>query len=478
MRQGLVEKTKDRLWHFKTYQDCFKNNHALTWALAHVNSKEYIAVNVLNQLIDFGLLCHVVDPSKKFRVGDTRTLYFRMVHDVLDGDISQEVLEEEEAQHRISLNNSDVTLKTQSPMINVNMRSRLEKNITADMQTKLENVDHVLQETVQELNAVHGKLEIVHQEVISLVSLQLSMMAVVLLLYIYIMFALVPSVPGMSWFSIPGLLAAVILILSTKSGMACVLMWSQLDGRIVPTETSTDDESTVANDARNSLSFERQSASSRVVGTILSKSMIGANSFQREGSQEKIKKQIFMRDSYSLPDVKTWPNRPILICANSPVSPNFKVPDYGLGPCPLGTPFKFSSELFEGKCLIRIKASKSDDPDGDAEYFSGKKRIFQSIVQGRFKEEVRVSEVLTGHEFGRPLKNLPHPWVLKTASNFIAKIASGANVVVHTDQPKVEAILAGTSQVMRGGKLSAAVIPWTLLDEDLFDQCEIGNSLL
>lgn len=99
-----------------------------------------------------------------------------------------------------------------------------------------------------------------------------------------------------------------------------------------------------------------------------------------------------------------------------------------------------------------------------------------NTCSGRFKEEVLASDVLTGHEFSRPLKNLPHPFVLKTATNFIGKvresayrsvagrsssarvsprklppkIAQGSNIVVHTDQPHMDAILMSTSQVVRG----------------------------
>jgi hypothetical protein len=63
---------------------------------------------------------------------------------------------------------------------------------------------------------------------------------------------------------------------------------------------------------------------------------------------------------------------------------------------------------------------------------------------------VNVADVLTGHEFTRPLKNLPHPWVLKTATNFIGKVSPGARIEAHTDQPFVEAILGGSSQIIRG----------------------------
>ena len=156
-----------------------------------------------------------------------------------------------------------------------------------------------------------------------------------------------------------------------------------------------------------------------------------------------------MREAYSLPDL--WPHRPLLICANSAASPSLKVLDHDvLDACPLGVPFQFSSELFEGTCLIRLKGTNSDDPDGDTEYFAGRKRIFQSVVQGRFKEEVSVADVLTGHEFGKPLKNLPHPFILKTATNFIGKVSPGANIAAHTDQPFVEVPLGSSSQIVRG----------------------------
>jgi hypothetical protein len=120
------------------------------------------------------------------------------------------------------------------------------------------------------------------------------------------------------------------------------------------------------------------------------------------------------------------------------------------GPLPLGVPFKFSSALFEGTCLIRVKGSKSDAPEDDATYFSGRKRIFQSIVQGRFKEEVKVSDVMTGHEFARPLKNLPHPILLKTATNLLSKISPGMSILVHTDQPHIKSSLMETTQIFRG----------------------------
>ena len=53
--------------------------------------------------------------------------------------------------------------------------------------------------------------------------------------------------------------------------------------------------------------------------------------------------------------------------------------------CPLGVPFLFSSELFEGTCLIRLRGTDDDNPEGKAAYFAGRKRTFQGVAQGRFK---------------------------------------------------------------------------------------------
>lgn len=82
-------------------------------------------------------------------------------------------------------------------------------------------------------------------------------------------------------------------------------------------------------------------------------------------------------------------------------------------------------------------------------YFDGRRRLFQTIVQGRFKESLPVSSVLTGHEFVKPLKNLPHQWILKAATNLIGKLAPGSEIRVHGDHPTMLAPLAGTSQAVR-----------------------------
>ena len=449
LNQGLQRHTKDRMYRFKSYKSCFKHSHALTWALENIDADERVAVSRLNELIDWGMVTHVVDPEKRFRVNECRTLYFRIVQ----GALNEEQLMHNDYCERIVAYDSLANGKQIADISSSNI-SRLMSDKMHEMQSKLDGLDHVLEQTVKELNMTNGQLELMHQKVCTLLSQQISLLIAVVLLFIYVMLQAAPSyISNNKWFNQPGILAALLMVLLGRCSFIFINARSLLDCTKIVLDAVTDEESTSGESTLSSIVKPRTKTPSFTkavterFGSVVSKKSSQSLVAARE------KSVILMRESYSLPDIETWPHRPLLICVNTPVSINIKVPTYGLGPCPLGKPFEFSSDLFEGTCLIRIKESNSDDVHGDTDYFSGRKRIFQCVVQGRFKEDgLRVSDVLTGHEFGRPLKNLPHPWILRTASNFIGRVAPGSNVVVHTDQPMVEAILAGTSQAIRGGE--------------------------
>mmetsp|Transcript_32393 Transcript_32393/g.69938 ORF Transcript_32393/g.69938 Transcript_32393/m.69938 type:complete len:660 (-) Transcript_32393:76-2055(-) len=489
MRSDLRPHTKDRKWHFKSYPNCFKATHALSWAVDNMHSEEGIAVERLNQLADFGYIVHVVDPTKRFRVGETKTLYFRMASDAIFSRVELEEKgngsssfsaspgkEMELIRDKGKFGITTTTTTTTQP-IGGEFGSRMnsvrrvnDNNANADaiqLQQQLDNVNRTLQQAVKDLNNTRGKLEVVHQEVLGLVSQQISTFIMIFLMYIYTLMFLVPW-SGINCLSLLGL--AVVSVVSTRHGLRCISLWNDMDGSqaggspmldTVTTTVAADDDdvgSSLAGDGneivRTAKTFDRNPTSTSTISSVISRSirsMKGASGrSSRRLSSGAEAPHVVMREAYTLPDVATWRHRPLFVCVNSAVSPNLEVPHHGLGACPLGVPFSFSSELFEGTCLIRLKGSISDDPKGDEEYFSGRKRIFQSVVQGRFKEEVPVSQVLSGHEFARPLENLPHPFLLKTATNFIGKVSPGANIAVHTDRPHVEAPLGGTSQVMRG----------------------------
>jgi hypothetical protein len=443
LRDAMRIHTKDRMWRFKQYRHCFKASHAIEFAMKNYET-ETSAVQRLNELISYGFLCHVADPNKTIRVGETRTLYFRMVDQLIDG---------------VDVNNSEqIHLIEGFSLINGKFGSSVRavgSTNTVALQMRLEGVNHVLQETVTELNAAQGKMEMMHQQVLSLVSNQMSMMWIIILLYLNILSVSVVHqfIPGMSgwWWVGFSLLPISILIASTICGMRCLTIWSDVDSnRFAPISTIETETLATAEDIGGSIIETEKSCVKRpsMIASMLSKSM--SSLINRKSLRVMSKPILYAREAYSLPEVEEWPHRPLFVCLNTPVCSSHKVPKYGLGSCPIGVPFKFESDLFIGTCLIRLKGANSDDPKGDEEYFSGRKRIFQSVIQGQFKEKVSVADVFTGHEFTRPLKNLPHPWVLKTATNFIGRVSPGANIVVHTEQPYVEALLSGSSQVIRG----------------------------
>jgi hypothetical protein len=438
IRDDLRPHTRDRKWRFKSYPDCFRATHALSWARENIHSEEAIAVNRLNLLIDYGLLTHVVDPSKKIRVGETRTLYFRIASDeVLDGVTAGGV-------------DSPPCTGKISPLIAGKFGGAIgagDADVAA-IQKQVIDLDRILQQTVKQLNHTRGKLDVIHQELLGLILQQIF----TFLMIFFMCFNLFLLLGGLGWFNAVAL--AVTMIVSARYCCRCFSLWNYLDSKAMPIEMIVVDneESSEGEIFTSDSSYDDDATRPHTITAAISKKLkiataAGLKSFRRLPSRQE-KSILLMRDERSLPHADKWKHRPILICANTTAIPDLITASDGS--LPLGVPFKFSSALFEGTCLIRVKGSRSDAPDEDAKYFSGRKRIFQSIVQGRFKEDVKVSDVMTGHEFARPLKNLPHPIILKAATNLLGRISPGMDIAVHTDQPHIKSTLMETTQIFRG----------------------------
>ena len=399
LRKALKEHTKDRKWRFKTYQMCFKATHAIDYTKENeTGGDEKVAVQQLNELIEYGFLCHVVDPLKTMRFPETRVLYFRIVDEIVDN------------------HNPDTQLQLREGFSLINgkfgssIRADGSANILA-LQIRLDGVNHVLQETVAELNSANGRLEMLHQEVLSLVSNQASMMGFIILLSLYIIIiAVVQFTDDRKWDSLSLVATSLLIIATTSHGMNLLTMWSDADKtakRMLPPVDSIETETFATIDdvtddilQPESRSFMMNGKRSTSIVSILSRSM---SSFMKRTPMKKLSSgvPVYAREAYSLPTVDEWPHRPLFVCINTPACSKMEVPKYGLGACPIGAPFHFESDVFKGTCLIRLRGSHSDDPEGDEEYFFGRKRIFQSVIQGSFKEKVKVADVLTGHEFTR-----------------------------------------------------------------------------
>jgi len=90
----------------------------------------------------------------------------------------------------------------------------------------------------------------------------------------------------------------------------------------------------------------------------------------------------------------------------------------------------FSNNLFSGRCVIRVVNAPSLDM-GECEegyvyvdsedYFKGKRRTMQVIMQGQFRHRTPFSEVLTGQAFDRP-PALPPQWALNLGLSIVRSL--------------------------------------------------------
>jgi len=137
-----------------------------------------------------------------------------------------------------------------------------------------------------------------------------------------------------------------------------------------------------------------------------------------------------------------WPHDAVFVQAGSTMEVT------GIGsnqPVPLGVPFNIESSLFKGTILLRFRNVKSDHPESHTRYFQGRKRLMQTVVQGRFKRPTKMSDVYVGSIFARPLAGAPPPAMV---NKIIGRIAPGLIIDLSSKEPKVIALLAGTAQTM------------------------------
>lgn len=134
----------------------------------------------------------------------------------------------------------------------------------------------------------------------------------------------------------------------------------------------------------------------------------------------------------TVPHPSEWKNYPVYLCAEEG------------GELPLNSEIPFETELFKGRLLVRVRGMGSED------YFKSRSRKFQCIVQGKFKEDIEVNDLLTGHEFARGLKNLPPNWILNVGERLIKRLAPSTVVELRKSiNPKAMSVLGATSQVLR-----------------------------
>lgn len=141
--------------------------------------------------------------------------------------------------------------------------------------------------------------------------------------------------------------------------------------------------------------------------------------------------------------LEEWKHRPTYICAH----PTTKTPEYEPGASlPLGVPINFESDIFQGKVFLRLKPIPSDQEHDS--YFESKKRHYQFIIQGQFKEELSLCDVIMGNTYDKPLKGLPNGTIMKMYEKFMEVISPGLDMCMTSDTPSLFNAL-GSCQTMR-----------------------------
>lgn len=452
---------KDRKWRTKTYKQCFLHSQAIGVVMEQNSVSEATAVSALNELRSNGYIQHVVDPHKEFVVGQkSKTLYFCFL--------------ETESSH-----SKQVTAKylEQNKLNETDLADILKGSDEWErMETKMKRMEETLTRIEASEHATETKLEIVHQATISLIQALVVTAALFMVLWGYTLCVILPSLHQSHLAVLITSLVGLGLIGAFMAySFSLLSVWLQLDACVV--QAAEGEDAIMDDDSRNSKISTTEtrrvvplrSSLARNPSAFLKQSLIAKPKLMHASNKDK---KIVQRGPADLPRPTQWPHRPILVCTNTPVDSSLKAIGYGDGPCPIGKPFTFSSDLFEGQCLIRLRdIPNSDSPADDEAYFSGRRRLFRTIVQGRFKEPLKVSEVLTGHEFTKPLKNLPHPWILKAAQKFIGKLSPGADIRILGDQPNMLAGLAATAQVVRGDEPGNE--PDIASSDDLQEDCSL-----
>eukprot|EP00428_Durinskia_dybowskii_P020384 CAMPEP_0170205210 /NCGR_PEP_ID=MMETSP0116_2-20130129/2144_1 /TAXON_ID=400756 /ORGANISM="Durinskia baltica, Strain CSIRO CS-38" /LENGTH=289 /DNA_ID=CAMNT_0010455591 /DNA_START=105 /DNA_END=971 /DNA_ORIENTATION=- len=144
-----------------------------------------------------------------------------------------------------------------------------------------------------------------------------------------------------------------------------------------------------------------------------------------------------------LPPVEDWPHRPVFVKASDETKILGRDENEAL---PLGVPFEFETPLFKGQMLLRLRNATSDEIESHGAYFSGRKRLMQTVVQGRFKKPMGMDEVYMGSLFSEPLRLVPPPSMARMIQAMISSVAPGVVMDLASEKPRVVTLYAGTTQ--------------------------------
>ena len=141
--------------------------------------------------------------------------------------------------------------------------------------------------------------------------------------------------------------------------------------------------------------------------------------------------------------------------------------------CPVNTEsaLEFETDIFKGKVVCRFLGLGGETPE---QFYIERSKIcnniaFQVVVQGEFKERIRMDQLVTGGEFKRSFQNIPPRTIVYTGQELFKVITPGLACDVTADEPYYLALLGGlVSQMSVETKETAP----NILDFVIPEQCD------
>jgi len=154
-------------------------------------------------------------------------------------------------------------------------------------------------------------------------------------------------------------------------------------------------------------------------------------------------------DIDNLPHVSQWPNSLIYFQSGRKTQCRSHKKDRNVSSLPLGEAIEFETDLFKGKILLRLRNIFDNVPDDHTEYFEGNKKFKNIVIQGQFKEKLKMSDVWFGDVYEKP--QIMSRVTSRFFIPFIQRMTTGVvmNFSSDTDH-KVLVRMAGDAQTLQG----------------------------
>ena len=157
-----------------------------------------------------------------------------------------------------------------------------------------------------------------------------------------------------------------------------------------------------------------------------------------------------IEDTPELNDSTTW-NSSIFFCP-APSMDQEKT-ENASGSLPLNEVVSFETDLFHGKIFFRVRDLPPKDEEKKRlhqEYFDGRKRLYQVVVQGQFqRDDISFRDLFIGARYDKPFDGIPgrKSGIVKKVQEFVKRLTPGMLFDIAADKPRVMAPLGSCQRL-------------------------------